>query len=60
MTRSGEPTEPPPFHLTEVDRQVLSQTDEEFTLHDWDDLKDIIGESFRRIPPSGILYLEKL
>lgn len=43
MTR-GAPTEPPPFHLTDVDRQVLSQTDEEFIPHDWDNLRDIIGE----------------
>ena len=35
--------EPPPFDLTDVDRDVLSQTDEEFALHDWDNLKDIIG-----------------
>lgn len=30
------------FHLTDVDRQVLAQTDEEFHLHTWDDLKQII------------------
>lgn len=36
---------PPPFHLTEVDRQILAQTDDEFVYHDWDELKDIIGES---------------
>lgn len=34
---------PTPFHLTDVDRQILSQTDEEFVLHDWEDLKGIIG-----------------
>ncbi len=33
-----------PFPLTEVDKWVLSQTDEEFHLHDWDELKNIIGE----------------
>lgn len=40
-----QPTEqkPTPFHLTDVDRQILSQTDEEFVLHDWEDLKGIIG-----------------
>jgi hypothetical protein len=32
-----------PFPLTDVDRWVLSQTDEEFHLHDWDELKVIIG-----------------
>ena len=34
-----------PFPLTEVDRWVLSQTDEEFHKHDWAELKEIIGES---------------
>lgn len=32
-----------PFSLTETDRQVLAQTDDEFVLHDWEDLKNIIG-----------------
>ncbi|KAI1752310.1 hypothetical protein F4782DRAFT_530565 [Xylaria castorea] len=32
-----------PFPLTEMDRWVLSQTDEEFHYHDWEDLKKIIG-----------------
>src|SRR5688500_14509326 len=32
------------FPLTEVDRWVLSQPDEEFQLHTWTDLKDIIGK----------------
>ncbi len=32
-----------PFPLTEVDKWVLSQTDEEFHLHDWEELKRIIG-----------------
>lgn len=31
-----------PFHLTDVDREVLSQTDETFHLMTWDDLKEII------------------
>lgn len=35
--------EPPPFVLTDMDREVLSQTDDEFAFHDWDNLKDIIG-----------------
>jgi len=33
-----------PFPLTDVDKWVLSQTDEEFQLHTWDELKDIVGE----------------
>jgi hypothetical protein len=41
-----QPTEqkPTPFNLTDIDRQVLSQTDEEFIFHDWEDLKGIIGK----------------
>ncbi|EHK17034.1 uncharacterized protein TRIVIDRAFT_82848 [Trichoderma virens Gv29-8] len=31
-----------PFPLTEVDKWVLSQSDEDYKLHDWDDLKHII------------------
>ncbi|KAK2050834.1 hypothetical protein LZ31DRAFT_7500 [Colletotrichum somersetense] len=31
-----------PFPLTEVDKWVLSQTDEEFKKHDWEELKEII------------------
>ncbi|KAG6033641.1 hypothetical protein E4U41_006850 [Claviceps citrina] len=32
-----------PFPLTDMDRWVLSQTDEEFEKHDWEDLEQIIG-----------------
>jgi hypothetical protein len=35
--------EEPPFPLTDVDKWVLSQTDEEFHLHNWDELREIIG-----------------
>ena len=35
-----------PFPLTETDRWVLSQTDEEFRRHTWDELKEIIGTTF--------------
>ncbi|KAI5459936.1 hypothetical protein BGZ63DRAFT_415377 [Mariannaea sp. PMI_226] len=31
-----------PFPLTEVDKWILSQTDEEFRCHDWEDLKNVI------------------
>jgi hypothetical protein len=41
--RAEELEKEPPFPLTEVDKWVLSQTDEEFHLHDWDDLRVIIG-----------------
>lgn len=37
------PPSDPPFPLTDVDRWVLSLTDEEFHYHDWDDMKKIIG-----------------
>jgi len=32
-----------PFPLTETDKRVLSQTDDEFQLHTWDELKEIVG-----------------
>jgi len=32
-----------PFPLTEVDKWVLSQTDEEYTYHTWDELFEVIG-----------------
>lgn len=32
-----------PFPLTEVDKWVLSLTDEEFHYHDWEDMKKIIS-----------------
>jgi hypothetical protein len=33
-----------PFPLTDVDKWVLSQKDEDFHLHNWDELRGIIGE----------------
>jgi len=41
--RGEELEKQPPFPLTEVDKWVLSQTDEEFHLHDWDELRNIVG-----------------
>lgn len=35
--------DPVPFNLTDLDRETLGQTDEEFIPHDWEDLKSIIG-----------------
>lgn len=32
-----------PFELTTTDRQNLTQGDENFQPHTWDELKDIIG-----------------
>lgn len=34
-----------PFPLTDVDKWVLSQTDEEFKYHDWDELREIVSKS---------------
>lgn len=39
----GDKVEDAPFPLTDVDRWVLSQTDEEFKYHDWEELREIIG-----------------
>lgn len=36
-----------PFPLTDVDKWVLSQTDEEFKYHDWDELRQILSEFAR-------------
>lgn len=33
-----------PFPLTDVDKWILSQTDEEFQYHDWDELREILGK----------------
>lgn len=38
------PVEEAPFPLTDVDKWVLSQTDEEFKKHGWEELKEIIGK----------------
>ncbi|EEH11606.1 conserved hypothetical protein [Histoplasma capsulatum G186AR] len=50
-----------PFNLTDVDRHVLSQTDDEFVYHDWADLKSIIAannlEVFRRKPSDLRRYI---
>ncbi|EEQ87499.1 hypothetical protein RJZ56_007026 [Blastomyces dermatitidis] len=50
-----------PFNLTDVDRQVLSQTDEMFIHHDWDEIKRIIAsnnlEAFRRKPSELKRYI---
>ncbi|RAK97260.1 GIG1 family protein [Aspergillus ibericus CBS 121593] len=55
------PEEPPAFNLTEVDRQVLALTDDEFILHDWEDLKAIIARNdlgiLKRKPSDLTRYL---
>jgi hypothetical protein len=40
----GIGVEDTPFPLTDTDRRVLSQTDRQFRLHDWEELRGIIGE----------------
>ena len=37
------------FDLTDLDRETLAQTDEEFVPHTWEDLRNIIGvpQSFK-------------
>ncbi|PGH12121.1 hypothetical protein AJ80_06842 [Polytolypa hystricis UAMH7299] len=50
-----------PFSLTEVDRQVLAQTDDEFIYHDWDNLKTVIANNelagLKRKPSDLIRYI---
>lgn len=38
-----------PFHLTDVDRAILAQSDDEFVPHSWEELKEIVG---MHAPPS--------
>lgn len=33
------------FSLTELDHQLLAMKDEDFVPHDWNNLREIIGES---------------
>jgi len=51
-----------PFPLTETDIWVLSQTDEEFHLHDWDELRQIIDTNnlsiLKRKPSDLRRYME--
>lgn len=55
MGDRGDPAsiEEPPFPLTDVDKWVLSQTDEEFKYHNWDELREIIGKSNREQAQTG-------
>ncbi|KLJ11541.1 hypothetical protein EMPG_13267 [Blastomyces silverae] len=51
-----------PFNLTDVDRQVLSQTDEMYIDHDWEGVKLLIAsnklEQFRRKPSELQRYID--
>ncbi|KMU81024.1 hypothetical protein CISG_08873 [Coccidioides immitis RMSCC 3703] len=52
---------PAPFQLTALDREILSQTDEEYISHDWENLKDIIATNslhlFKRKPSDLANYI---
>lgn len=37
---------PPAFNLTELDRQLLVMRDEDYVEHTWEDLENIIGETY--------------
>ncbi|KAI4599698.1 hypothetical protein KJ359_001434 [Pestalotiopsis sp. 9143b] len=38
----GDNIEEPPFPLTDVDKWILSLTDEQYKYHDWEDLRNIV------------------
>jgi len=50
-----------PFPLTDVDKWILSQNDEDFHLHNWDELKEIIAtnklETLKRRPSDLRRYM---
>ena len=48
-----ETAEDSPFPLTDLDKWILSQTDEEFQLHTWEELKDVVGEWKQKVK-SGV------
>ncbi|XXH04789.1 NADH-cytochrome b5 reductase [Hypoxylon texense] len=56
------PPEDAPFPLTEVDKWVLSLTDEEYQYHDWEDMKKVIRENnlsvLKRKPSDLRRYME--
>lgn len=52
---SEKPGEEAPFPLTDVDKWVLSQTDEEFKYHDWDELRQILGEFSLDLSPRRLV-----
>ncbi|KAK1727998.1 hypothetical protein CaCOL14_009999 [Colletotrichum acutatum] len=56
------PVEEAPFPLTDVDKWVLSQTDEEFKKHGWEELKEIIAtnklEVLKRKPSDLRRYMK--
>ncbi|KAL8736994.1 MAG: hypothetical protein Q9181_002134 [Wetmoreana brouardii] len=59
---SPQGLEPPPFPLTETDRENLARSDSEFQPHTWENLKQIIVtndlESLRRWPSAIKRYIQ--
>ncbi|KAK2756693.1 hypothetical protein FQN54_005139 [Arachnomyces sp. PD_36] len=51
-----------PFNLTDLDREVLSQTDEEFVCHDWAEMRKIVAtnslEALKRKPSDLVRYIK--
>jgi hypothetical protein len=41
--QSMDTIDEPPFPISDADKRVLAQTDEEYRHHTWEDLQDIIG-----------------
>ena len=46
MSFESKAEEPPPFPLTDLDRILLNQNDEDYQAHNWEELKQIIGTSY--------------
>jgi hypothetical protein len=45
-----------PFPLTDTDKWVLSQNDEDFHLHTWDELREIIGKEGFWLPTCTFFF----
>lgn len=54
---TDEILENPNWNLTEVDRMLLRQTDEEYEPHSWDELKWIIGNTNLIFPFSFLPFV---
>lgn len=54
---AAQAVEEHPFPLTDVDRWVLSQTDEEYQKHSWDELKDIVGMNGNNMSTLCSIYI---
>lgn len=53
----GDHIEEPPFPLTDVDKWILSLTDEEFKYHDWEDMRIIISKFCIDVPHLSVSSL---